>query len=120
MSGGLCPVTLSECIVDVYGFDSVSMCVVCLQSVGVVLLAVGCWYLADTRSVKLSDVGQEAGLQSLIHYAAIIMCVIGVIIILVALLGCVAASREICVCLIVVRLSLYYMGLFRSTNRTIQ
>ena len=70
---------------------------------GAALVALSCWYLADARSVKFNDAVKEAGVRSLFHSAAIIICVIGAIIILVALLGCVAACREICVCLIAVR-----------------
>jgi len=72
--------------------------------IGVVLLGLACWYLADTRSVKFNDVAREAGLTSLFHSAAIIVCVVGVIIILVAVLGCFAACREHYLALIVVRI----------------
>jgi len=76
---------------------------VSLQLVGVVLFAVGCWYLAEESSTKFSDVARDAGLTSLFHSAAVIACVTGVVIIVIALLGCVAAWREISFCLIVVR-----------------
>jgi len=61
------------------------------QIVGVVLLAVGCWYLSST---KVNDVNDEMGLTSLSHYAAILVCVIGSVIIIVSILGFIAAFRE--------------------------
>ena len=73
-----------------------------LQLVGAALLVLGCWYLIDTRTVKFNDVSREAGLTSVFHSAAIIICVIGVVIILVAILGCIGACQESSVCLIVV------------------
>jgi len=82
--------------------------------VGAVLLGVGCWYLVDTRSNRFSDVSKDASLTSLFHSAAVIVCVVGGVIILVALLGCFAACRESYLALVIVRhsycvdISVYY------------
>jgi len=69
-----------------------------------VLVGLGCWYLVDTSSVKFSGFGGEEGLTSLFHSAAVIICVIGAVIIVVGVIGCVATCLESYACLIVVRI----------------
>ena len=76
----------------------------CVQLAGALLLSVGCWYLADERSTRLGDVtGDDVGVTSLLRSAAVVACVVGGVVLLVGVLGCVAAWREIATCLVVVR-----------------
>jgi len=95
-------------------------CLLHAQLIGAALLALGCWYLADTRSSKLNDVSKSSGLTSLFHSAAIIICVVGVVIILVAVLGCFAASREFYLCLVVVRKHTLMSSLLTHTQQCLE
>ena len=84
-----------------------------MQLVGALLLAVGCWYLVDEDSTTFNDV---TGLTSLVHSAAVIACVIGVVIMVVAVFGCVATWREISLCLVVVRYPRHWLKLLPVYN----
>ena len=65
-----------------------------LQVVAIVLLSLGCSYLLDTSSMRFNDIGKDEGLSSLFYSPPVIICVIGVITFLVALLACFAAYGQ--------------------------
>ena len=67
----------------------------CLQVAGLALLAFGCSYQLNMRSLILYDVGQEADLTSLLfHSPPIVFCFIGFVVFLVAMFGCCSLNRK--------------------------